>query len=76
MAQKAASPGVSDHPPEHLLHLARDKSACGREELSKAVSDLFVGDPDSLRDKERALMQAILHQLSHDAESSVRRLMS
>lgn len=62
--------------PEHLLRLARDKSAHGREELSKAVSDLFVEESEALSDKERALMQAILHQLIRDAELSVRRLMS
>ena len=60
--------------PEHLLRLARDKSARGREELSEAVSDLFVGESEARSDKERALMEAILHQLIRDAESSVRRL--
>ena len=66
------------HPvrPEHLLRLARDKSARGREELSEAVSDLFVGESEAPSDKERALMEAILHQLIREAESSVRRLMS
>lgn len=62
--------------PEHLLRLARDRSARGREELSEAVSDLFVTESEALSDKERALMQAILHHLIRDAESSVRRLMS
>lgn len=62
--------------PEHLLRLARDKSVRGREELSNAVSDLFVGESVTLSDKERALMQAILHQLIRDAESSLRRLIS
>ena len=59
--------------PEHFLRLARDKSARGREELFEAVSDLFVAEPEAFSDKERALMQAILHQLIRDAELSVRR---
>ena len=62
--------------PEHFLRLARDKSARGREELFEAVSDLFVAEPEAFSDKERALMQAILHQLIRDAELSVRRPLS
>ncbi len=62
--------------PEHLLCLARDMSGHRLSKPSKAVSNLCVGESEALSDKERALTQAILHQLSHDAESSVRRLMS
>ncbi len=62
--------------PEHLLRLARDKSAHGREDLAEVVGDLFVAGSEALSDKERALMQAILHRLIRDAESSVRRLIS
>ena len=58
---------------EELLALARDKSVAARTQLTAAVSDLFFGDENVLSERERTLMTAILNQLIHDVEMTVRK---
>jgi len=58
---------------DDLFELARDKTEDGRRELLETVSDLFLGDGESLSDRERVLMGEILRQLIHEMEVAVRR---
>lgn len=58
---------------ESLLDLAREKSIIGRQSLVNAISDLFEGGNEELSDRERTLMQSILHQLVRDTEKEVRK---
>ena len=66
------APGSSNDIGE-LYQLARDKTIAGRKSLVNAVSDLFFDTQELLTDREKALMNDILHQLLHDMEMSVRR---
>lgn len=59
-----------------LLKVARDKSVEGRETLAKVVSDLFTDDSSVLSERERTLTLDILHQLVHDFEDSVRKVIA
>ena len=61
---------------DYLLRLARDKSMAGRRELAEMISDLFLGNTQSLSDRERALTYDILSQVIHDVEMAVRRNIS
>ena len=61
---------------EHLYGLARDKSVAGRMALAETISDLFLQRGCMLTDRERTLMFSILRQMIHDAEMSVRRIVS
>ncbi|MDP6883511.1 MAG: DUF2336 domain-containing protein, partial [Rhodospirillales bacterium] len=61
---------------EFLLRLARDKSMAGRQELAETISDLFLGNTQTLSERERALTYDILSQVIHDVEMGVRRNIS
>ncbi len=61
---------------EYLYGLARDKSVAGRMALAETISDLFLQRGAILTERERTLMFSILRQMIHDAEMSVRRLVS
>ena len=61
---------------EYLYGLARDKSVAGRMALAETISDLFLQRGCTLTERERTLMFSILHQMIHDAEMSVRRVVS
>ncbi len=61
---------------EYLYGLARDKSVAGRMALAETISDLFLQRDCTLTERERTLMFSILRQMIHDAEMSVRRLIS
>ncbi|MCZ6467454.1 MAG: DUF2336 domain-containing protein, partial [Alphaproteobacteria bacterium] len=61
---------------EYLYGLARDKSVAGRMALAETISDLFLQRGCTLTERERILMFSILRQMIHDAEMSVRRVVS
>jgi uncharacterized protein (DUF2336 family) len=61
---------------EYLYGLARDKSVAGRMALAETISDLFLQRGCTLTERERTLMFSILRQMIHDAEMSVRRVVS
>lgn len=61
---------------DYLLGLARDRSIEGRQTLAGSISDLFEGRSETLSDRERALMYDIMHQMVHDTEMSVRKIVS
>ena len=61
---------------EHLYELAREKSVAGRMALAETISDLFLQRGCTLTERERTLMFSILRQMIHDAEMSVRRVVS
>ncbi len=61
---------------EYLYRLARDKSVAGRMVLAETISDLFLQRGCTLTERERTLMFSILRQMIHDAEMSVRRIVS
>jgi len=61
---------------EHLYELAREKSVAGRMALAETISDLFLQRGTTLTERERTLMFSILRQMIHDAEMSVRRIVS
>lgn len=61
---------------DYLLGLARDKSIEGRQMLAGSISDLFEGKSETLSDRERTLMYDIMHQMVHDTEMSVRKIIS
>src|ERR1700722_4882215 len=61
---------------QHLFDLARDKTVAGRQALTATVTDLFFSSGNSLTDRERSLMTAILRQLINDVETSVRRALA
>ncbi len=61
---------------EYLYGLARDKSVAGRMALAETISDLFLQRGAILTERERTLMFSILRQMIHDAEMSVRRVVS
>lgn len=60
----------------YLFQLARDKSAQGRKTFAKAISEVFLEHYPALTKRERTLMFDILHQLVHDVEMSLRRVIS
>jgi len=73
--------GVADWPmsridAQHLMELARRKTAEGRTSLSATVADLFGEGGDVLSDRERSLMFDILHKVIVDVEMSVRKGLS
>ena len=61
---------------EYLYRLARDKSVAGRMVLAETISDLFLQRGCTLTERERTLMFSILRHMIHDAEMSVRRIVS
>ena len=61
---------------DYLYGLARDNSVAGRMALAETISDLFLQRGCTLTERERTLMFSILHQMIHDAEMSVRRVVS
>lgn len=61
---------------EHLLKLARDKSASSKTELAAVVDSLFENRGEALSDRERSLMFNIIQNLVHEVEASVRRKLS
>ena len=61
---------------DYLYGLARDKSVAGRMVLAETISDLFLQRGCTLTERERTLMFSILRQMIHDAEMSVRRVVS
>ena len=61
---------------EYLYGLARDKSVAGRMALAETISDLFLQRGCTLTERERTLMFSILRHMIHDAEMSVRRVVS
>ena len=61
---------------EHLLRLARDKSAQSKTELAAVVDSLFENRGAALSDRERTLMFNIIHNLVHEVEVSVRKKLS
>ncbi len=61
---------------EYLYGLARDKSVAGRMVLAETISDLFLQRGCTLTERERTLMFSILRHMIHDAEMSVRRIVS
>ena len=61
---------------QELLDLARDKSVKGRTRLVEVVGDLFFEENAVTNDRERELMAAILQQLIHDVEQSVRKALA
>ncbi|MBT6442647.1 MAG: DUF2336 domain-containing protein [Alphaproteobacteria bacterium] len=75
MTLDGAAQAMSDNKvsADDLFELARDKTEDGRRQLLETVSDLFLGDGESLSDRERVLMGEILRQLIHEMEVTVRR---
>ena len=69
-------PTVEGIDSEYLYRLARDKSVAGRMALAETISDLFLQRGCTLTERERTLMFSILRQMIHDAEMSVRRIVS
>jgi len=61
---------------EHLLALARDKSAKSRTELAEVVGSLFGEQGGILSDREKKLMFNIIESLVHEVEVSVRKILS
>ena len=61
---------------QELLDLARDKSVNGRTRLVEVVGDLFFEEKAVTNERERDLMAAILQQLIHDVEQSVRKALA
>ena len=61
---------------QDLLQLARDKSVDGRTRLVQVVGDLFFEEKAVTNERERDLMAAILQQLIHDVEQSVRKALA
>lgn len=61
---------------QELLDLARDKSVKGRTRLVQVVGDLFFEEKAVTNERERELMAAILQQLIHDVEQSVRKALA
>jgi len=61
---------------EHLLALARDKSAKSRTELAEVVGNLFDEQGGILSDREKKLMFNIIETLVHEVEVSVRKILS
>lgn len=61
---------------DELLKLARDKSIAGRQALADIVSDMILKRRHKLTEREWALVFDILHRMVHDAEMSVRRVIS
>lgn len=61
---------------EYLYRIARDKSVAGRMVLAETISDLFLQRGCTLTERERTLMFSILRHMIHDAEMSVRRIVS
>ena len=61
---------------QELLDLARDKSVNGRTRLVQVVGDLFFEEKAVTNERERDLMAAILQQLIHDVEQSVRKALA
>ena len=61
---------------QELLDLARDKSVNGRTRLVQVVGDLFFEEKAVTNERERVLMAAILQQLIHDVEQSVRKALA
>ncbi len=70
MARKPPSAPHVDS--EHLLALARRKSAESRSELARMISAFFDQKKDLLSDRARSLIYDILHQIITDVETSVR----
>jgi uncharacterized protein (DUF2336 family) len=62
--------------PEHLLALARERSAKSRTELAQAVDSLFGDHGSLLSDREKGLMFNIIENLVHEVEVSVRKSLS
>lgn len=58
---------------DELFALARNKSVEGRRTLFATVCDLFMGERQTLSDRERALMGEILRQLVRDVELTMRK---
>lgn len=61
---------------DELLKLAHDKSIAGRQALADIVSDMILKQRHKLTEREWALVFDILHRMVHDAEMSVRRVIS
>jgi len=61
---------------EHLLALARNKSAKSRTELAEVVGSLFGEQGGILSDREKKLMFNIIETLVHEVEVSVRKILS
>jgi len=61
---------------EHLLALAREKSASSRTELMEVVDSLFEDGGRYLSDREKGLMFNIFENLVHEVEASVRQKLS
>lgn len=61
---------------EHLLELARDKSAAGRSALVSVLSDMFVDDGTFAAGRERSLIDDILRRLVNEVEATVRRALA
>jgi uncharacterized protein (DUF2336 family) len=61
---------------EHLIELARHKSAENRKALGKSIGELFARRYADLSDRERSLVFEILHNVVLDVEMSVRKSIS
>lgn len=61
---------------EHLLELARAKSAKSKAELAAIVESLFDNRGGALSDRERSLMFNIIQSLVHEVEVSIRQKLS
>jgi len=60
----------------HLLELAREKSARSKTELAAVVDSLFENQGSVLSDREKSLMFNIIQNLVHEVEVSVRTKLS
>jgi hypothetical protein len=60
---------------EAILYLARRKAEATRDEYRAVMTALFEARRAVLTDRQRALMNNLLHQLVHDIESALNRLL-
>ena len=61
---------------EHLLKLAKSKSAGSKHLLMENISDLFLSDSGRLSEHERVLMNDIMVKLLKDVETKIRKALA
>ena len=69
-------PNLPEIEMQELLDLTRNKSVNGRTRLVQVVGYLFFEETASTNERERELIVAILQQLIHDVEQSVRKALA